>query len=141
MILGKDEEKMLYVSSPIRELYGIIPQKPTTIVLDSNDFLIVSNNLVTTSENGLDKIQIIKIELNKNTFNSISISDLDIISPGTFPDFDDKENLPVQSTIPAFLGLILLSFPLGFVILNNAKFLKDENFSNHILCLLECMLS
>ncbi len=117
-----------YISQKIRQLYDIYEEKPINIVLDPADFKQIGTNKITGTDTGIDFVKTFKLELNQNSFSSISISDLNIITQKEFPNFEVDENLPIQSTIPAFLGLILISFPIGFVLLNKANFLKEENF-------------
>ncbi len=117
-----------YISQKIRQLYDIYEEKPINIVLDPADFKQIGTNKITGTDTGIDFVKTFKLEFNQNSFSSISISDLNIITQKEFPNFEVDQNLPIQSTIPAFLGLILLSFPIGFVLLNKANFLKEENF-------------
>ena len=86
------------------------------------DFEKVDTSKLRDSKIDLELTKILKIKFNQNNFNVISISDPKILPIGEFPKYSMDENLPIQSTIPAFLGLILISFPLGFVLLNNANF-------------------
>ncbi len=115
-----------YISPHLRKLYDISPDRRSNIVLDPTDFKGIDG--ITAISGDLNNIQNLKLALNQNNFESISISNPNIIAKKEFPDYRLDENLPIQSTIPGFLGLLLISFPLGFVLLENSKFLKDENF-------------
>jgi len=115
-----------YGSPQLRQLYDIYQDRRANIVFDPTDFKAIEG--ITGIFGDLNTIQSLKLELNQNNFESISISNPNIIAKKEFPDYRLDENLPIQSTIPVFLGLILISFPLGFVLLENSKFLKDENF-------------
>ena len=118
-----------YVSSPIRELYDIAQEKQAHVVLDPADFEDFRKPAVSTgTESDLDYIKNVKLELNQNNFESVSISTLNIIDIENYPNYNIDENLPIQSTIPGFFALILVSFPLGFVVLNYSNFLREENF-------------
>jgi len=118
-----------YVSSPIRELYDITQEKQAHVVLDPADFEYFRKSAISTgTESDLDYIKNVKLEFNQNNFESVSISTLNIIDIENYPNYNLDENLPIQSTIPGLFGLILVSFPLGFVVLNYSNFLKEENF-------------
>jgi len=117
-----------YVSSSIMKWYDITQDKQANVVLDPANFEKRITVESTGTETDLDTIKNIKLEFNQNNFESISVSNLDIIAIGEYPRYNLDENLPIQSTIPGFFGLILVSFPLGFVILSYSNFLKEENF-------------
>jgi len=129
LLLVNSNGDEIYSSKKIKNIYDIYPKtKRANLVLDPNDFRKLDVPELTDSKEDFNSIQNLKLKLDRNDFDSISLTNPDIITIEEFPDFALDENLPIQSTIPAFLGLILISFPLGFVLLNKANFLKEENF-------------
>jgi len=120
---------VISTSSPLLEWYEIFPEKKANVVLDPFDFGIVDPSLLTGTDIDYEnKIGNFRLKIFTNDIESMSISYPEIISIKDHPDFEIDEHLPIQSVIPGFLGLILLSFPIGFVLLNNARFLKEVNF-------------
>jgi len=115
-------------SPQIMNWYDISQEQRAYVVLDPGDFGI-NRSLVSDTEESLNKkINNLKLTLSANNYESITLSNSKITSIEDFPDFNLEDHLPIQSTIPAFLGLILISFPLGFVLLSSSNFLKDANF-------------
>jgi len=115
-------------SPQIMNWYDISQEQRAHVVLDPGDFGINTSS-VSDREEGLNKkINNLKLTLSANNYESITLSNSKITSIEDFPDFNLEDHLPIQSTIPAFLGLIVISFPLGFVLLSSSNFLKDANF-------------
>ena len=118
----------IFNSAPIMKLYDVSQNQKAHVVLDPIDFGI-DRSSISDKAQGLDeKINNLKLTLSSNDYESITISNSKITSVEDFPDFKFEDNLPIQSTIPGFLTLIIISFPLGFVLLSYSNFLKEENF-------------
>jgi len=127
LLLVDTNRDTIYTSSQLLELYGINQDSRANVVLDPADFDGGIEGEISVAKD-LNSIQSLKLEFNQNNFESILISNPNIITIKKFPDYRLDENLPIQSTVPGFLGLILISFPLGFVLLQYSNFLKEENF-------------
>ena len=118
----------IFNSAEIMKLYDVSQNQRAHVVLDPIDFGIERSSISNKAQ-GLDKkIDNLQLTLSSNDYESITISNSRVTNIEEFPDFDLEDNLPIQSTIPGFLGLLLISFPMGFVLLSNSGFLKEENF-------------
>jgi len=118
----------IFTSPQIMNWYDISQDQRAHIVLDPGDFGLESSSVSDRAEAKNIKINNLKLSLSPNNYESITLSNSKIKTLEDFPNFKFEDNLPIQSTIPAFLGLILISFPLGFVLLSSSNFLKDANF-------------
>jgi len=118
----------IFSSPQIMNWYDISHDQKAHIVLDPGDFGLDSSSVSDREEGKNRKINNLKLSLSSNNYESITLSNSKIKTVEDFPKFKLRDNLPIQSTIPAFLGLILISFPLGFVLLSSSNFLKDANF-------------
>jgi len=118
----------IFTSPQIMNWYDISQDQRAHIVLDPGDFGLESSSVSDRAEAKNIKINNLKLSLSPNNYESITLSNSKIKTVEDFANFQLHDNLPIQSTIPAFLGLILISFPLGFVLLSSSNFLKDENF-------------
>jgi len=110
-------------TQPIIQLYGISENKVANISLDPKDFTIKDSI-------GFDLKKTIFLQANLNLED---IEQFEIYHPflhyvEDYPSFTIFENLPVQSTIPGFVSLLFISFPLGYVILDYSGFLRKQNF-------------
>jgi len=122
----------IFNSAPIMKLYDVSQNQRAHVVLDPIDFGIERSSISNKAQ-GLDKkIDNLKLTLSSNDYESITISNSRVTNIDEFPDFDLEDNLPVQSTIPGFLGLLLVSFPMGFVLLDKTRFMQKENFVHKI---------
>ncbi len=118
----------IFTSPQIMNWYDISQDQIAHVVLDPGDFGIDRSSVSDKAEGLNKKINNLKISLSPNNYESITLSNSRIKTVEEFPNYNFEDNLPIQSTIPAFLGLILISFPLGFVLLSSSNFLKDANF-------------
>ena len=122
----------IFTSNQIMNWYDISQDQRAHVVLDPSDFGIDRSSISDKAEGLNKKINNLKLTLSSNDYESITLTNSKITSVDEFPDFDLDDNLPIQSIIPGFLGLILISFPLGFVLLDNTRFLQKENFVHKI---------
>jgi len=116
-----DEGGRKISSLPLMHWYDISPNKNAHITIDPSD-------LKQNSKFSMQKVKTFQLEFFEESSDSIEVSQLDIQKIKEYPNFNKNENLPVQTTLPGFFGLILLSFPIGFVLLNSANFLRQQNF-------------
>jgi len=74
------------------------------------------------------EISAFKIATASSIPDSIIISNPVISTITKYPTYHSSENLPVQDPFPGFLMLILVSFPIGYVLLHHSGFQKEKNF-------------
>lgn len=110
-------------TQPIMQLYGISNNKITNISLDPKDFTIKEGN-----DFDLKNTIFLQANLNLEAIEQLEIYHPSLHSIDDYSSFTIYENLPVQSTIPGFISILFISFPLGYTILDYSRFLKKQNF-------------
>ncbi len=120
-----DSQNRLSKTSPISEWYDLQNNKLANIALDPLDF----NDLKGKNKNfNFDQISQFLVFISNKNSGLVEISNPQISSINDFENFEIDDNIPIQNPVPGFLILLLLSFPLGFVILNSSGLSIDDNF-------------
>lgn len=115
-----DYQGNIISSKSIGDWYDIPPNEKASIALYPQDFKPIGKFYFNQVENF--QINII------SEIDSIRFSDLNFSEIQTHPNFSPYDNLPIQSTLPGFLSLILISFPIGFVVVYSTNFLQTRHF-------------
>lgn len=109
------------ISSPsLMNWYGLPSKSKSFISLDPNDF----------ENSGFDIHNVVSFNAHVNSDNikSIQISNPRFSIIESYTTYSIYENLPIQSIIPGFFLLLVISFPMGFVLLHYSKLLDSNSF-------------
>lgn len=119
-----DSEGNEVTTFPIYDGYNISTKKYATIVLDPHDFTNKENQSKNFEINEVIELRLYALS---ESFDS-NVSDPNFTTLTDYPIYDLTDNLPVSSPLPAFLFLVFVSFPAGFVLLRLVGFMKEKNF-------------
>jgi len=105
----------------ISDWYGISPNRIANIVINSADFKPNSNKF------SLNDVVKLKLELSENV-ESFNLSNISLHKIQNYETFSEYDNLPIQSIIPGFFLLLIISFPSGFLLVYFTRFFNNQNF-------------
>jgi len=119
-----DSNQRQVSSHEITNWYDIPPDKVANLAIDPLNF----NPAISGEKFSYGKVSSFQVATSANDPNSIILSNPILSSIENYPNYSSNENLPVQDPFPGFLFLIVISFPIGFVLLHYSGFQKEQNF-------------